>query len=192
MPPTGRRSAYLNILPVQTSSSNKIMTTRRTGCIPIFLPKVHAQSSWLCKFKSAAGPAGVPLHRPRRTQNAASARRGSATAASNKAAEAPPPYGTSSAEDRALAVAKDAERHAAQVADGAAGGLDLCGCAGHRGQKTADRCPTGARRTGWLSSSGDRKDAVWKAPRVRPSVRPHVDVSEVPPVHSYTEISIHS
>jgi hypothetical protein len=59
-------------------------------------------------------------------------------------------------EDWALAVAKEAERYAAEVADGAAGGLDLCGCAGHRGQRPPDKCPL----TGWSSSSGDRKDAV--------------------------------
>jgi hypothetical protein len=52
-----------------------------------------------------------------------------------------PLYGTFSTEDRALAVAKEPERHAAEVADGAAGGLDLCGCAGHRCQRPADRCP---------------------------------------------------
>ena len=52
-----------------------------------------------------------------------------------------PLYGTFSTGDWALAVAKEAERHAAEVADGAAGGLDLCGCAGHRGQRPPDRCP---------------------------------------------------
>ena len=52
-----------------------------------------------------------------------------------------PLYGTFSTEDWALAVAKEAERHTAEVADGAAGGLDLCGCAGRRGQRPPDRCP---------------------------------------------------
>jgi len=52
-----------------------------------------------------------------------------------------PPYGTFSTEDWALAVAKEAERHAAEVADGVAGELDPCGCAGHRGQRPR----TGAR-----------------------------------------------
>ena len=109
---------------------------------PIFLPKVHATTKLTTQVQipSPAPQAshftdcGVPrtpgaqegdplprrLTRPRRPL---------------------PLYGTFSTEDWALAVAKEAERHAAEVADGVAGGLDLCGCAGHRGQRPR----TGAR-----------------------------------------------
>src|SRR5271165_162458 len=118
------------------------MTARRARCGPTFLPKVHAATKLARQVRipppapqashfTGRGVRGTPrpqeghplprrLTRPRRPL---------------------PLYGTFSTEDWALAVAKEAERHAAEVADGAAGGLDLCGCAGHRGQRPPDRCP---------------------------------------------------
>ena len=58
-------------------------------------------------------------------RNAGSARRGSATAASTRPRTAATrSAGTFSTEKQALAVADEAERHAAEVAGGAAGGLD--------------------------------------------------------------------
>jgi hypothetical protein len=118
------------------------MTARRTPGAPIVLPKVHAATKLTTQVRippsapqaSHCADSGVPrtpgaeeghplprrLTRPRRPL---------------------PLYGTFSTEDWALAVAKEAERHAAEVADGAAGWLDLCGCAGHRGQRPPDKCP---------------------------------------------------
>jgi hypothetical protein len=67
-----------------------------------------------------------------------------------------PRYRTFSTDDRPLADAKEAERHAAEVANGAAGRLDPCGSAGHRGH---DHGQVPAEPGGQVQS-GDRKDAV--------------------------------
>jgi hypothetical protein len=58
-------------------------------------------------------------------RNAGNGRKACASAVSNKAADGRyRSAGTFSTEERALAVAEEAERHAAEVAGGAAGGLD--------------------------------------------------------------------
>lgn len=98
---------------------------------PIVLPKVHAATKLTTQVRippsapqaSHCADCGIP-----RTPRA-------------QEGHPLPLHGTFSTEDWALAVAKEAERHAAEVADGAAGGLDLCGCAGHRGQRPPDKCP---------------------------------------------------
>lgn len=117
------------------------MIAPRHGCNPIFYPKCTPLLSWPHKFESRRRLRRPPTSLAARTRNAASARRGPATAASNKAAEAATALWHLHTEDWALAVAKEAERHAAEVADGGgrwAGSVRLRRASR---SKTADRCP---------------------------------------------------
>ena len=109
---------------------------------PVFLPKVHAAAKLATQVR-------IPPSAPQASHFTDGGVRGTPRAQEGdplprrptRPRRPLPLYGTFSTEDRALAVAKEPERHAAEVADGAAGGLDLCGCAGCRGQRPPDRCP---------------------------------------------------
>ena len=126
---------------------------------PTFLPKVHAATKLATQVRIPPPAPQAPHCTDRGAPRTPRAQEGHPLPRRLTRPRRPLPlYGTFSTEDWALAVAKEAERHAAEVADGAAGGLDLCGCAGHRGQRPPDRCPLNR----WSSSSGDRKDAVWE------------------------------
>ena len=108
----------------------------------IFLPKVHAATRLATQVRIPPPAPQVSHFTGRGVRGTPRAQEGDPLPRRLTRPRRPLPlHGTFSTEDGALAVAKEAERHAAEVADGAAGGLDLCGCAGHRGQRPR----TGAR-----------------------------------------------
>jgi hypothetical protein len=118
------------------------MIARRAGCAPLFYPKVHAATKLATQVRIPPPAPQASRFTGRGVRGTPRAQEGDPLPRRLTRPRRPLPlYGTSSTEDWALAVAKEAERHAAEVADGAAGGLDLCGCAGHRGQRPPDKCP---------------------------------------------------
>ena len=116
------------------------MTARRARCAPSFYPKCTPPLSWPHKFDPTARrrrpPTSLTAAYPERRERKKDIRYRERITRPRRPL---PLYGTF--RNWALAVAKEPERHAAEVADGAAGGLDLCGCVGHRGQRPPDRCP---------------------------------------------------
>ena len=151
---------------------------------PTFLPKVHAATK-LARQVRIPPPAPQASHfTGRGVRGTPRAQEGHPLPRRLTRPRRPLPlYGTFSTEDWALAVAKEAERHAAEVADGAAGGLDLCGCAGHRGQKTAGQVPA---ELGGQVQAATGKTLCGKALRVRPSVRPHAEMRAFGTLYIYT------
>ena len=109
---------------------------------PIFLPKVHAATKLATQVRIPPPAPQASHFTDRGVRGTPRAQEGNPLPRRLTRPRRPLPlYGIFSTEDWALPVAKEAERHAAEVADGAAGGLDLCGRAGHRGQRPR----TGAR-----------------------------------------------
>jgi hypothetical protein len=92
---------------------------------PIFLPKVHAATKLATQVRIPPPAPQASLFTDCGVPRTPGAQEGHPPPRRLTRPRRPLPlYGTFSTEDRALVVAKEAERHAAEVADGAAGGLD--------------------------------------------------------------------
>ncbi len=108
---------------------------------PIFLPKVHAAAKLTTQVRIPPPAPQASHFTGRGVRGTPRAQEGDPLPRRLTRPRRPLPlYGTLSAEDWALAVAKEAERHAAEVADGAAGAGSVRLRRASR-SKTADRRP---------------------------------------------------
>lgn len=142
---------------------------------PIFLPKVHAATKLTMQVRIPPPAPQASHFTGRGVRGTPRAQEGDPLPRRLTRPRRPLPlYGTFSTEDWALAVAKEAERHAAE------GGRRCGRWAGSvrlrraSRSKTANRCPLN-----WVVKLKRRPErhCVGKALRVRPSVRPHAESS---------------
>ena len=133
------------------------MTVRRAGRAPFFYPGRSAATKLNMQVRIPP-PAPQPPHLTgRRARGTPRAHEGDPLPRRLPRPRSPLPlHDTVSTEAGRSRLPRRQDRHAAKAADGAAGGLDLRGCARHRHQRPR----TGARWTRWSSSSGEQKDAA--------------------------------
>ena len=146
------------------------MTARRVGCTPILLPKVHTATKLTMQVRIQPPAPQASHFTGRGVRNGASARRDPLPRRRTRPQRPLLLYGTFSMEDRALAVAKEAERHAAKVGrrcGSRAGSVRLRGAS-----RSKDRGQVPAEPGGQVRAAAG-KTLCGRLPGFRPSVRPH-------------------
>jgi hypothetical protein len=104
------------------------MSVRRAGCTPVLLPKAHTATKLTMQVRIPPSAPQASHFTGRGVRGTPRAHEGDPLPRHRTGLRRPLPlYGTFSMEDRVLAVAKEAKRHTAKVADGAATGKTLCG-----------------------------------------------------------------